>query len=158
MASPKQHTYRTTTTWTGAAAGPTEDWRTFPRLYDLAAEGKATIAGSADPAMGGDGARWNPEDSLVGALSACHMLWYLHLCAVKGVKVTAYTDEAEGRMIEEPRNGRFTEVVLRPRVTITADSDPARAETLHERAHAECFIANSMNFMVRVKAEISISD
>jgi len=63
-------------------------------------------------------------------------------------------DTAEGVMVEEPRNGRFTEVVLRPVVTITADSDTATAEALHERAHGECFIANSVNFPVRCEPRI----
>ena len=82
------------------------------------------------------------------------MLWYLHLCAIKGVVVTAYDDAAEGTMAEEPRNGRFVEVVLRPTVTITEDSDATRAEQLHGRAHAECYIANSMNVPVRCEPTI----
>jgi len=86
---------------------------------------------------------------LLAALSACHMLWYLHLCAVRGVVVTAYEDRAEATMIEAPRAGRFTEAVLHPVVTITAESDAELAQSLHERAHAECFIANSVNFPVR---------
>ncbi|MCP4330277.1 MAG: hypothetical protein GY791_17770, partial [Alphaproteobacteria bacterium] len=94
---------------------------------------------------------------LVAALSACHMLWYLHLCSVKGVVVTAYEDRAEGTMVEEPGKGRFTEVTLHPKVEITADSDPERAAALHGRAHAECFIANSVNFPVRCEPRITVT-
>ncbi|MDX1422998.1 MAG: OsmC family protein, partial [Kiloniellales bacterium] len=94
-------------------------------------------------------------DMLVAALSSCHMLWYLHLCAVKGVVVTHYEDTAEGIMVEEPRNGRFTHVTLRPAVMITAESDAALAKSLHERAHKECFIANSVNFPVDCKPVIA---
>ena len=82
------------------------------------------------------------------------MLFYLHLCTVKGVTVIAYEDAAEGTMVVEPHNGRFTEVVLRPQVTITPDSDAQVAEALHEPAHAECFVANSVNFPVRCEAKI----
>ena len=92
---------------------------------------------------------------MVAALSACHMLWYLHLCAVKGVVVTGYEDSAEGIMVAEPGNGRFTDVVLRPVVTITADSDAAKAMSLHARAHDECFIANSVNFPVRCEPTVA---
>lgn len=158
MNASKTHRYVTRTIWTGAADGPTENYKSFSRAVEFRAEGKPPIPASADPAFMGDAARWNPEDMLVGALSACHMLWYLHLCAVKGVKVLAYEDDAEGTMLEEPRNGHFTEVVLRPRVTITADSDRERAEALHERAHAECFIANSMNFPVRCEPAITVAE
>ncbi len=150
----REHRYLATTLWTGAAEGPTEDPARFSRAYRIEVPGKPPIEGSSDPAFLGDPARHNPEDLLVAALSACHMLWYLHLCAVKGVVVTAYRDAAEGTMLEEPRKGRFTEVILRPEVTITAESDAERARQLHERAHAECFIANSVNFPVRCEPEI----
>lgn len=77
------------------------------------------------------------------------MLWYLHLCADAGIVVTDYRDEAHGMMETTAEGGgRFTEVVLRPRVTI-ARGDVARARALHDDAHRLCFIASSMNFPVR---------
>ena len=154
MGKGDEHRYRVMTVWTGAAAGPTRDYEGYSRAHRIEIPGKPAIEGSSDPAFMGDPARHNPEDMLVAALSACHMLWYLHLCAVKGVVVVAYEDPAEGTMVAAPRNGRFTEVVLRPRVTITDASDAALAGALHERAHAECFIANSVNFPVRCQPEI----
>ncbi len=78
------------------------------------------------------------------------MLWYLHLCSVNGVVVTAYEDCAEGFMHEQPGGeGRFTEVVLQPEIVLAPGSDIERARTLHEEANAKCFIANSVNFPVR---------
>lgn len=141
----KTHRYRATTLWSGATTG----YEDFSRAHDIRTPGKPPIPASSDPAFHGDADRLNPEDMLVAALSSCHMLWYLHLCAVKGVVVTHYEDTAEGVMVEEPRNGRFTEVTLRPVVKITAESDAALAKSLHERAHHECYIANSVNFPVK---------
>ncbi|MCH8155620.1 MAG: OsmC family protein, partial [Proteobacteria bacterium] len=108
------------------------------------AEGKAPLAVSADPNFRGDPARHNPEDLLVASLSACHMLWYLHLCAVNGVEVVDYVDSASGTMEETGgSNGHFTEVVLRPVVTITPDSDKDKAMAQHEPANKQCFITRS---------------
>lgn len=90
---------------------------------------------------------------LVAALSSCHKLWYLHLCATNGVIVTDYTDSAEGLMVErtaEEGASKFEEVTLNPVVTITQDSDPETATKLHDAAHHECFVANSVNFPVKV--------
>ena len=107
------------------------------------------IKGSADPGYLGDAGRHNPEDMLVASLSACHMLWYLHLCTVSKVVVTAYEDHAEGVMELNPDgSAQFVRVTLRPHVSITAESDAAAAERLHERASAMCFIARSVNFPV----------
>ncbi len=154
MAQGKEHRYAVKTVWTGAEQGPARDYKSYSRDCRLEIDGKPPIDGSADPAFRGDPARHNPEDLLVASLSACHMLWYLHLCTVKGVTVTAYEDSAEGTMVAEPHNGRFTEVTLRPVVTITPDSDAEVAEALHEPAHAECFVANSVNFPMRCEPKI----
>jgi len=149
--APPEHRYAVRTVW----SGETSSYESYSRQHRIEIAGKSPILGSSDPAFRGDSALHNPEDMLVAALSTCHMLWYLHLCAVKGVVVTGYEDNAEGTMLETPRKAHFTEVVLRPVVTITADSDPARAESLHQRAHAECFIANSVNFPVRCEPTIT---
>lgn len=146
----KAHAYATTVTWTGNRGTGTSGYRAYDRAHDITADGVPPIAGSADPAFRGDAARWNPEQLLLAALAQCHMLSYLHVCAVAGVVVTAYTDRAEGTMTQTPDGGgHFTEVVLRPHVEI---ADAALADTaarLHEDAHRVCFIANSVNFPVR---------
>ena len=87
----------------------------------------------------------------MASLSACHQLWYLGLCAAAGIEVLAYEDAAEGLMVEEGAGGagHFSEVVLRPSVTVASKADVARAQALHAIAHDKCFIARSVNFPVR---------
>jgi organic hydroperoxide reductase OsmC/OhrA len=143
----REHHFAARLTWTGAAQGPTRDYESYSREYRVEVEGKPPIVGSADPQFRGDASKHNPEDLLVVALSACHMLSYLHLCASAGIEVVAYEDQASGRMAIKDRRMRFVEVMLAPKVTIAA-SDPKKAEALHEEAHAACFIANSVNFPV----------
>ena len=92
---------------------------------------------------------------LVAALSACHLLSYLHLCATAGIVVVGYEDEATGTMVEtENGGGHFTEVILRPRVSISREADREKALELHHKAHELCFIASSVNFPVRAEPEI----
>jgi organic hydroperoxide reductase OsmC/OhrA len=149
MAAGKEHRYAVHVEWTGNTGAGTASYRSYERAHELRVDGKPVIPGSSDPAFRGDPARWNPEELLVASLSACHKLWYLHLCATAGVVVTDYADQAEGFMSEEADGGgRFVRVVLRPRVTITAGSDRQKAEALHHDAHAMCFIARSVTFPV----------
>ena len=151
----KDHTYNATVTWAGNRGEGTRHYRVYGREHEITCPGKPVIRGSADPAYLGDSARHNPEDLLVSALSACHMLWYLHLCSTAGVVVTAYEDKAGGTMRTHADGaGEFTEVTLRPRVTITGESDAAMAERLHEKANAMCFVARSVNFPVAHAPEI----
>src|ERR1700675_4098779 len=98
----RQHAYAVTVTWTGNTGSGTTGYRSYERRHDISAAGKTTIAGSSDPSFRGDPARWNPEDLLVASLSACHMLWYLHLCSDAKIIVTAYADQPEGLMEELP--------------------------------------------------------
>jgi organic hydroperoxide reductase OsmC/OhrA len=60
-------------------------------------------------------------------------------------------------MVLEGGGGRFTEVVLRPKVTLAAGSDGNAAQALHEEAHRHCFIAASVNFPVRHEAETKLA-
>ena len=136
--------------WIGNTGQGTSDYRSYQRAHEYSVEGKPVIPGSSDPAFRGDRTRYNPEELLVMSLSSCHMLWYLHLCAENKIVVVDYVDDAVGTMVEdEERGGFFTEVVLRPTITYAAGSDTALAESLHDRAHHLCFVANSVNFPVR---------
>nr|WP_163502683.1 OsmC family protein [Halomonas socia] len=150
-----QHDYHVQVTWTGNLGSGTRDYRAYSRDHEIEIAGKATLQGSADPAFLGDAGRHNPEDMLVASLSACHMLWYLHLCAEARIVVEDYIDQAQGNMaLTSSGGGHFTQVTLRPRVTVSGDSDAQLAERLHERAHALCFIANSVNFPVTCEPSI----
>ena len=152
-----RHVYTAKLTWTGNCGEGTTHYQAFSRDYDIACEGKPIVKGSSDPNYLGDATRHNPEDLLLASLSACHMLWYLHLCAVNKVVVTDYEDHPEGVMeVVSGSSGRFTEVTLRPRVTIGSGSDAAKAESLHETANAQCFVANSVNFPVRHEAAVVV--
>ncbi|HUI17510.1 MAG TPA: OsmC family protein [Alphaproteobacteria bacterium] len=154
----REHRYSVTVTWTGNSGTGTSGYRGYERRHEIAAEGgKPPIPGSSDPAFRGDPARWNPEELLIASLSACHKLWYLHLCAEAGIVVVAYIDHAEGIMEETADgSGRFQRAILRPKVTLAPGSDIAKAQKLHGAAHAKCFIANSVNFPVQHEAEVSI--
>jgi organic hydroperoxide reductase OsmC/OhrA len=142
-------------TWTGNTGTGTSGYRSYQRAHEISAEGKPAIAGSADATFRGDSERWNPEELLVAALSACHQLAYLHLCADAGIVVTEYVDHADGTMVTAVDGaGQFERVTLHPKVTVAAGSDLEKAKELHHRAHELCFIARSVNFPVEHEAEI----
>ena len=138
----RTHVYRPVVEWTGNAGSGTSDYRAYERAHVIRSPGRADILGSSDPAFRGDAARWNPEELFVAAVSACHQLWYLHLCADAGVIVLAYRDEPVGTMVEEADgSGRFAGIVLHPTVRIAGfgcgkgdGSTPRRScEVLHRQ-------------------------
>jgi organic hydroperoxide reductase OsmC/OhrA len=108
---------------------------------------------SAAPAYLGNPQRIDPESAFVAALSSCHMLTFLALAANKGFVVENYQDNASGRL-EKNASGKLavTSVELRPEVLFSGAKLPTQAdlEWLHDKAHRECFIANSVTTEVRV--------
>jgi len=151
----KQHTYLCDVEWTGNDGEGTKTYKSYRRDHVITCDGKPAIPGSSDPSFRGDPTRYNPEEFLVASLSSCHMLSYLHLCAVNNINVLEYRDRAEGIMRENPDgSGEFLHAVLNPQVRIEAGGDLEKAADLHHKAHSLCFIARSVNFPVDVKPVI----
>lgn len=123
-------------------AGAREDLR----RHSVRAGGQH-IGGSCSPEWGGDPAKADPEALFVASLSACHMLWFLDLARRQRLRVTAYTDTAEGTM----DGTRFTHVALRPRVEFDGEVGEDTVVALHHGAHDACFIANSVSCPVEVE-------
>ncbi|MBK8253708.1 MAG: OsmC family protein [Polyangiaceae bacterium] len=155
---PKPHEFACSLTWTGAAAGPTVNYRSYSRSLQVEMVGKPALAMSAAPPFLGDSATHNPEDLLIAALSACHCLSYLALAARAGISVVAYSDNATATMEYVGKTYRFTKALLRPRVVVKVGTDLSKAHELHHEAHAACFIAQSMNFEVANQPEIVVEE
>lgn len=132
--------HRAGVSWNG---GEAEDVRAHDVLL-----GAQSLASSSALEFGGDDSKSNPEALLVGALSSCHMLWFLALARKKGFEVASYEDDADGVLDGK----RFASVTLRPLVRWAGDPPaPDAIEALHHRAHQLCFIANSVDFPVEVE-------
>jgi len=144
--------------WSGGALGPTKSAESYSREFRVEVEGKAPLRGSADPAFHGDAALYNPEDLMLSALSACHMLSYLAVCAHAGIVVTAYEDSAVGTLARRDGKVKFIDVLLRPAIVLAPGSDIAKAKALHEKAHNICVIVNSVNFPVRHEAAVTFGN
>jgi organic hydroperoxide reductase OsmC/OhrA len=155
----REHRYKISTCWTGNLGSGTSAYSAYSRNHELSGPGKAApIAGSSDPAFRGDASRFNPEELLLGALAACHMLWVLHLCADAGIVVVDYRDESEGIMLEHADgSGEFTRVLLKPRMTIADGARAPEAAELHHKAHAVCALARSVRFEVVCEPEIAFA-
>ena len=152
-----EHDYTARVTWTGNRGEGTRHYKGYARTWNVETPGKPVIHCSNDPLLGGDPALHNPEDMLIAALSACHMLWFLHLASDAGIVVTGYEDDPLAVGETDPQGAsRFLCATLRPRITVAPGSDLKQADALHARVHDYCFIARSVNFPVDYKARYRI--
>ena len=145
-----EHHYATSLEWNGDTG---LGYRGYDRTHIVRIAGKPDLITTSDPTFLGDPTKHNPEDLMVAALSSCHLLTYLALCARARIVVTAYRDAATGTMVTTAAGGgHFTEVVLHPEVTVAEEAMLLKARELHAAAHKYCFIASSVNFPVRHEA------
>ena len=150
-----EHRYQLSIKWSGNTGQGTTTYCSYERSHIISSPGKPDLFGSSDPLFRGDPSQYNPEELLLASLSACHMLWYLHLCSENQIVVTAYVDNPCAIMVIEPSgSGYFQEVTLYPKIRITELKQQDTAKDLHLLAHKKCFIANSVNFPVRIEALI----
>ncbi|MGM0743460.1 MAG: OsmC family protein [Pseudomonadota bacterium] len=153
-----EHDYSARVVWTGNRGEGTAHYNAYARSWNVETPGKPVIRCSNDPLLGGDPGLHNPEDMLIAALSACHMLWYLHFASDAGIAVAGYEDEplAVGET-DAGGASRFLSATLRPRITVPKGTDLAAADALHGRIHAVCFIARSVNFPVKIAARYRVA-
>src|SRR6476661_5501430 len=119
----KNHHYKVVTEWTGAKEDGTSNVRTYDRTHTATVQNKPVLELTTDNPAVGDKTKLNPEDLLLTAIASCHMLSYLYVCALEGVVVVDYKDEARGIMEEQDSGGgRFLEVILNPEVTVSEES------------------------------------
>lgn len=155
---PNNHEYKTHLVWNGNHGSGTSTYAGYGRDYIVEIDGKPPLRGSADPMFRGSAELPNPEDLFVAALSSCHMLSYLALCAQKGVSVLSYEDHATGMLLLTPDGGgRFEDVTLNPVVTIDDGAKLLLAESLHDDAHRLCYIASSSSTPIHHFAVVRIA-
>lgn len=153
MASHRSSTHTATVAWEGGGSVFVD--QRYHRGHQWRFDGGAVVAASSSPhvvpAPYSDAAAVDPEEAYVAALASCHMLWFLDMASRAGWRVLGYTDSAVGTMAPDAR-GRLVvaRVVLRPVAVFPAYHAPSvsQLQVLHERAHQECFLANSVQTQI----------
>jgi organic hydroperoxide reductase OsmC/OhrA len=149
-----EHEYQARIHWTRGTAVFTDN--RYSRAHRWHFDGGIDVPASSSPQVVrvplSKAEAVDPEEALVAALASCHMLFFLSFAAAKGFRVDEYTDEAVGVMGRNAAGKTaMLRVTLKPRVSFSGENLPQRADidSLHQRAHEECFIANSVTTEVR---------
>jgi organic hydroperoxide reductase OsmC/OhrA len=156
------HVFEITLTYPANTAQATPPDANFSRNNMMKSAGKHDVAASSPAAFGGDDTRYNPEELMLMSLSECHMLTYLAIAAKKQMKIVRYEDRATGQLgIGEfgvAGKTSMQKVTLHPRVTVAKGTNLDDARAMHVKAHANCFMANSVNFPITTEPEIIEAD
>lgn len=136
--------FHTRLEWLEEEGRSTLDYENYPRSHKVSCPKKPPIEMSAAPQYQGDSNRLNPEELFTTSIASCQMLTYLALASFAGIRVLSYTDEAEGVLAKQERKMQMVRVILRPRIVVAGGTDREKALALVQKAHAQCFIANSI--------------
>ncbi|MBK8764592.1 MAG: OsmC family protein [Burkholderiaceae bacterium] len=137
--------------WAGPSPGQAFSYDSFDRTTHLQFAGGAVAQASAPAAFNGDDSRLNPETLMLASLMQCHFLTFMAVASKSGATVLSYRDSGSGRLAMKDGRMRYVEVILRPAVELADPVHMARLATFHDKAHANCFMANSVNFPVLVQ-------
>jgi organic hydroperoxide reductase OsmC/OhrA len=152
------HVFEITLTYPASNAQATPPDANFSRNNNMRSANKHEVAASSPSAFGGDDTRYNPEELMLMSLSECHMLTYLAIAAKKQITIVSYEDRATGQLgIGEfgiAGKTSMQRVTLHPRVTVAKGTNLDDAQAIHAKAHANCFMANSVNFPITAEPEI----
>ena len=126
----------------------------YTRNHRLTFDNGIVISASAAPDYLGDAAAIDPEEMFLASLSSCHMLTFLAVASKRNHAIVSYQDNATA-YLEKNATGKIaiTRVVLSPRIIFSGEKQPdaEELEILHQKAHAHCFIANSVSCEIQVK-------
>ena len=148
-------TFKAELNWRLNPEDSTKNSSRISRNHKVSIAGKEVLGVSAAKSFKGDASLHNPEDLLLSALTSCHMMSYLYVCAQHQIEVLSYSDNSEGHLeVEGTGKGSFKSVDLNPVVTIKNLQNLALAKELHTKANELCFIANSCNFPIHHRAKI----
>ena len=129
------------------------DQSTYSRNHVASLKGEQTVRMSSAVGFKGDPDSADPEEMLVSAVASCHMLTFLAIAELKKFRIEQYQDRAVGYM-EKTDSGRMavTRIELSPKITFGGENQPdaAALARMHEGAHKNCFIANSITAKVTV--------
>ena len=141
--------------WAGRSGEDEHGKLKLERAFVIRFEGKAPIEGSSPAVFRGDDSKHNPETLMVSSLMACHHLTYLAVCERAGVHILEYRDNATGTLAMKDGKMRMVEIVLWPQVRIADAAQAEQARELHAKAHAHCFMSNSVNFEIKVQPTVT---
>lgn len=139
---PKVYLYHTAVKWTEQRKGV------------ISCAGKPDVQVATPPEFKGHEGIWSPEDLFVASVNTCVMTTFLAVAERAGLAFKSYESSAEGRLELVDGKFQFTEIILKPVITLPSGGDAAKAKELMEKAEANCLISNSMKAKVSLEATI----
>lgn len=141
----KSYSYRAHAHWTMHKRG----------ILDVA-EIPRTINFAAPPEFGGEPGLWTPEHMLLGAVATCYVATFRAIAEASKLTCERMDVSVEGTIEKQEGGFRFTQIVVKPAITIEREDDRERVARLISKAERACLISRSLSCPVTLNATVEI--
>lgn len=140
----------------------------LPHLYEVSLSGgqtgHATLLAAGVPPLrsappkefDGPGDAWSPEQFLLAAVETCFMFTFRAVARASKFDYSSLDLSGSGTVDREEGTTRFTEIVLRLRLTLPHGADPGRAKRMLEKGKNACLVTASLSVPIRLESEIVV--
>jgi organic hydroperoxide reductase OsmC/OhrA len=126
-----------------------------PAGYAEAGSAGLPVLRMVEPATyDGPGDAWSPEHLLLASVQACFLFTLRAVARLSKIEFTRLDLEASGTVNRDEGVTRFTEIRLRPRLTVAPGVDRTRALAMLEKAKKACLVSASLTTPIRLEAEV----
>jgi organic hydroperoxide reductase OsmC/OhrA len=145
-----------------------ENMKPLPHLYEVALSGGPTgyatlIASGVSPLRSappkdfdGPGDAWSPEHLLLAAVETCFMFTFRAVAQASKFDFVSLALSGSGTVDRKDGTTRFTEIALRPRLTLPRGADPERTRRMLEKGKTACLVTASLSVPLHLEAEIVV--
>ncbi|HET9834156.1 MAG TPA: OsmC family protein [Vicinamibacterales bacterium] len=116
--------------------------------------GRRTLATAPPIEFGGPGDAWSPEHLLLASVESCFLFTFRAVARASRLEFVDMNVHVEGTVDHQAGVTRFTEVVLRPRLTFAPGVDRAKVAAAIAKAEKACLVSATLAIPVRVDAEV----
>ena len=129
-----------------ASDEPANEPTQFCRDHQISYGSGQQAQGSSAPEYNGSADKINPEESLLAALSSCHMLTFLTIAHLKRLPIISYQDNAYAELGKNSAGKIYvSKIVLSPKIEFATEVEQQVLDKIHDKSHSNCFIANSLS-------------
>jgi peroxiredoxin-like protein len=139
------HRFRVVAWWSSARTGIAKS-DSAPNALHFAAPSQ----------FGGVEGRWTPEDFLLGAVASCFTTTFQAIAEYSKFEYTDLEVEAEATVNKAEKGYVVTEIVIRPRLTISSEELRHRALHLVEKTKNLCLVSRALAVTPRLEPGVAV--
>jgi len=112
---------------------------------------------SEAPELGGLEGRWTPEQLLLCALAGCFTTTFQAVARSAQFEYTDLEVEVEGSVSRNKLGCNFTEIILRPKLTVHAEEDSETGLSLLRRTKSLCMISRAIAVPQTMEPQVELA-